>query len=118
MVDFTELGEINQILSALISLAGDREVSSVTLSANPVLSQLKLKDAYQLLCKDHFQTNESVLTINTILPRRTCMKCKACYRGEESILCPKCHSNNSTERPMPRLFIATFAVRTSSGLPS
>ncbi len=118
MVDFTELGEMNQILSALISLAGDREISSVTLSANPVLSQQKLKDAYQLLSKDHFQTNESILTINAMLPRRTCMKCKTCFRGEESIICPKCHSHNSTERPMPRLYIETFAVRNSSGLAS
>lgn len=118
MVDFTELGEMNQILAALISLARDREISTVTLSASPVLSHEKLKDAYQLLSKDYFQTNGSELTINTMLPRRTCMKCKTCFRGEEGVPCPKCHSQNSTERPMPRLYIETFAVRSSSGLAS
>ncbi|MDA8278180.1 MAG: hydrogenase/urease maturation nickel metallochaperone HypA [Actinomycetota bacterium] len=118
MVDFTELGEMNQILAALISLAGDREISTVTLSASPTLSQGKLIEAFELLSKDYYQTSHSELFINKMLPRRTCMKCKTCFRGEEGANCPKCHSQNSTERQMPRLYIETFAVRGAGDLAS
>ncbi|MDA8196534.1 MAG: hydrogenase/urease maturation nickel metallochaperone HypA [Actinomycetota bacterium] len=118
MVDFTELGEMNQMLAALISLAGNREISTVTLSASPSLSHEKLKEAYGLLSKDHFQTKGSDLTINVMLPRRMCMNCKTCFRGAEGAMCPKCHSLVSTERAMPRLYIESYSLRSEGDLAS